>query len=384
MQEQAEVSRWAAELEALHERIGRFFHRTEPRERARRYLAALLSGVERKNGWQIAEHAGEAKPYGIQRLIASASWREDAVRDELRGYVREHLGAADAVLVLDETGFLKKGTKSAGVARQYSGTAGKVENCQVGVFLAYSTARGTAFLDRELYVPKGWVEDPVRCREAGIPEEVRFQTKPDLGSRMLERAFESGVVASWVLADEVYGRDPRLRAYLEDVEQPYVLAVAANQPLQAGEPGTVQERVSAEPDAGWQCVSAGAGEKGPRLYDWLSVELPGSDSAWQRWLLVRRSREDPTDLAYYLTFAPTLTTLEDLVQAAGRRWTIETAFEAAKQEAGLDEYEVRSWHGWYRHITLSLLAHAFLAATRASAEQAGAQKGDPSTRSWSR
>jgi SRSO17 transposase len=384
--ERREVRRWAAGLDRLHARVGRHFYRPEPRQRVKSYVQALLSGVDRKNGWQIAEHAGEATPYGVQRLVASARWDTDAVRDEVRDYALEHLKEEDAVLVLDETGFLKKGTKSAGVARQYSGTAGKIDNCQIGVFLAYTTPKGTALIDRALYLPKAWTGDAERRTEAGIPEEIRFQTKPQQARSMLERAFKAGIQASWVVADEVYGRDRQLRMYLESREQPFVLAVATNEVLwydgfRQVAAKTIAESLDAE---AWQQLSAGEGEKGPRLYDWVRAPLfRMAAPEWEHWLLVRRSLEDPTELAYYVVFAPTGTSLEGLVRVAGRRWTIETAFENAKQEAGLDEYEVRSWTGWYKHITLSILAHAFLAVTRSQAQQDGGERGGSMPPAWS-
>ena len=378
-----EMAGWAEGLERLYARLAPHFARTEPRQRVRAYVEGILGGAERRNGWHLAEAAGEATPYGMQRLVASAAWDADQVRDDLRGYVVESLGDPDAVLVLDETGFLKKGTKSAGVARQYSGTAGRIENCQIGVFLAYAAPEGVSLIDRELYLPKGWTEDRERCREAGIPDEVAFATKPALARRMLERAFEAEVPHAWVVADEVYGQDRRLRLWLEQIEQPFVLAVTAQEkPWSWGEKGPQQVRVdrlaAALPEEVWQRLSAGRGSKGERLYEWAEIPL------W-RWqtpagihrLLVRRSLEDPTDRAYYIVFAPHGATFEELVRVAGRRWMIEIAFEAAKQEVGLDQYEVRKWGAWYRFITLALFAHAFLAVQRATAEKGGATASRP-------
>src|SRR5690625_61679 len=360
---QAVIGRWAEGLDTLHQRIAGRFRRIEPRRRARAYLEALLGAVERKSGWQIAEHAGEDAPYGIQRLVAGSSWDADGVRDDLMAYVAEHLGDKDGVLILDETGFLKKGRKSAGVARQYSGTAGKVENCQIGVSISYASRKGHAFLDRELYLPKEWTGDRERMREAGVPDDVSFQTKPQLGRAMLGRALGSGIPARWVTADEVYGRDRRLRVWLEQQGQPFVLAVGSNEKL--WQPGFLQisakEIAGALEDEQWQRLSAGDGEKGPRIYDWARVPLVRMPSpGWEHWLLVRRSISRPEEIAYYVVFAPAGITMEELVRVAGTRWKIEQDFEGAKGEAGLDEYEVRSWKGWYRHITLSLLAHAYL------------------------
>jgi len=377
--ELAQVQGWAGDLDALHARLGPRFGRAEPRRRVRAYVASLLSPVERKNGWQLAEQAGEPTPTGMQRLLAGAKWDAEAVRDDLRAYVLEHLADPEAVLIIDETGLLKKGTKSVGVQRQYSGTAGRIENCQIGVFLAYATAQGRTFLDRERYLPQEWANDPARREEAGVPETVTFQTKPALARAMLARAFAAGVPAAWVTGDEVYGRDRRRRLWLEEQERPFVLAVATNESLWAlTERGPQQLGAAviaaALPPAAWEQHSAGEGSKGPRVYDWAWVRLarwpvPG----WAHWLLVRRSLDDPTDRAYYVVFGPAGTTLATLVRVAGTRWAIEERFEIAKGEVGLDHSEVRRWDGWYRHITLALLAQAFLTVVRARA--AGVGKG---------
>jgi SRSO17 transposase len=295
--------------------------------------------------------------------------------------VVEHLGAPDGVLIIDETGFLKKGTRSAGVARQYSGTAGRVENCQIGVFLAYASAQGHALIDRELYLPKEWTDDPERCAAAAVPEDIEFATKPHLAQRMIERALTAGVPVSWVLGDEVYGNDRRLRIWLEQHERPHVLAVKATEPLWAlvAGQGAIQvpakDLATAEPLEGWRRLSAGAGSKGERLYDWARFRLFRLQQApWDHWLLVRRKLSKPDEMAYYVVFGPAATSLEALARIAGRRWPVEECFETAKQEVGLDGYEVRSWHGWYRHITLSMLALAFLAAMRVElASQKGAE-----------
>jgi SRSO17 transposase len=368
-----EVEAWAAGLQALHARIGQRFGRREPRQRALAYLKGLLSPVERKNGWQLAERAGDATPDGVQRLLASYEWDADLVRDDLQSYVVEHLGDPEAVLVIDETGFIKKGTKSVGVQRQYSGTAGRIENCQIGVFLVYAGPRGHAFLDRELYLPREWAENLERRAEARVPEEVSFRTKPQLAQRMLARALDAGVPARWVTGDEVYGSDRRLRLWLEEQGMAHVLAVRSNEPLWAATergPAQVAAARLAEqiPPAGWQRLSAGDGAKGPRLYDWARVPIrPLREPGKGYWLLVRRSISKPKELAYYACFGPAETSLEELVPVAGMRWAIEESFEEAKGEVGLDQYEVRRWVGWYRHITLVLLAHAFLAVSRATA-----------------
>ncbi len=370
-----EVAAWGRGLSAIHARIAPRFRRAEPRRRALAYLRGLTSPVERKNGWQLAEQAGEGTPDGMQRLLATADWDAEAVRDDLRAYVVEHLGDPAAVLVIDETGFLKKGTKSAGVQRQYSGTAGRIENCQIGVFLAYASATGRTFLDRELYLPKDWAANEVRREEAAIPTTVEFRTKPQLARAMLERALDGGVPAAWVTADEVYGGDRRLRLWLEERTVAHVLAIKSTEPLWTR---TGWRQVGAKtlaagvPEDGWQRLSAGDGAKGPRLYDWARVPIRAlPEPGWDYWLLVRRSLADPTDLAYYVCFCPAETPLAELVRVAGTRWAIEESFEKAKGEVGLDQYEVRRWPGWYRHITLALLAHAFLTVTRLEAEKKG-------------
>jgi SRSO17 transposase len=372
----AEVEGWAAQFEGLCERIGPRFARPEVRRRAAGFLRGLLGDVGRKNGWQLAEHAGETTPDGMQRLLTTARWDADALRDDVRGYVVEHLGDPGGVLVVDETGFLKKGGKSAGVQRQYSGTAGRVENCQVGVFLAYASLRGRALVDRELYLPKEWAADAARRAEAHVPERVAFHTKPQLAQAMLERALDAEVPAGWVAADEVYGGDARLRAWLEAHGLGYVLAVKATQPLWAhGEHGPAEvparELVARLPASAWRRRSAGDGAKGPRVYDWARVALtrPG----WPGrgfWLLARRRLSDG-ELAFYACSGPARTTLAELVRVAGIRWAVEEGFQAAKDQVGLDHYQARRYDAWYRHASLAMLALAFLAAVRAQAAPAG-------------
>jgi len=373
-----EVQAWAVGLDALHARIAPRFARTEPRRRVLAYLRGLLGNVGRKNGWQLAEHAGERTPDGMQRLLATADWDPDLVRDDLRAYVVEYLGDPAAVLVVDETGFLKKGTTSVGVQRQYSGTAGKVDNCQIGVFLAYASGTGRAFIDRELYLPRSWTDDPARCRAAHVPSEVGFRTKPQLARVMLERALDAEVPASWVTADEVYGGDPALRGWLEDRGISYVLAVKGTEPLRTTatrESATAAQLAASLPAEQWVAASAGHGAKGRRLYNWARIQLAApAGSGTARWLLVRRSRRDG-ELAFYACFGPAETSLLGLVRVAGTRWAVEEGFQQAKNEVGLDHYEVRRWPGWYRHITLALLAHAFLVVTRTTATGAHA-KGD--------
>jgi SRSO17 transposase len=359
----------AAYMADVERRLAPYFERTEPRRRAMAYLRGLLSPTERKNSWQLAEVSGDATPYGLQHLLRRALWDPEAVRDELRAYVTEHMGEPTAVLVIDETGFLKKGRHSAGVARQYSGTAGRVENCQIGVFLAYASRHGHILLDRELYLPKAWTDDRDRCRHVGVPEDRLLTTKPKLAQQMLARAFAAGVPAAWVAGDSVYGDDRRLRMWLESLPRAYVLAVSGKEYVWLGwRQRQVKTILPALPADGWERLSAGDGTKGPRWYDWRWLPLADPlEPTWHRWLLVRRSVSDPTDLAAYVVFAPQDTLLEQVVCVAGARWTIESCFEAAKSEVGLDQYEVRSWTGWYRHITLVMWALALLAVLRAGA-----------------
>ena len=371
-QEQAQLDQigaWQDDVRALHARLAPRFPRPEVRARAGRYLAGLLGPGERRNGWQVAEALGERSPDGVQRLLRTARWDADAARDDLRGYVVEHLGGPAAVLVVDETGFLKKGAKSVGVARQYRGTAGRVENCQVGVFLAYASSRGRAFLDRALCLPEAWAEDLPRRRTAGVPDGVAFAPKGELARSMLARAFAAGVPAAWVTGDEIYGNDGGPRRWLEARRRPYVLAVARSHPVwHAGAQGRVDALVESIPAEGWQRIDVGAGSKGPRLYDWARGRLPYATAAgWAQWVLIRRSVSQPEEVAFYRAFGHDEATLAELARVAGMRGVIEEGCAVAKGEAGLDQYEVRRWEGWYRHITLCLLAHAFLEATRAAA-----------------
>lgn len=364
----ATVASWPEHLVDIEQRLGPHFARSEARQRAMAYVQGLLSPAERKNSWQLAETMGDATPYGFQNLLGRASWAADAVRDELQQYVMDYLADPEAILIIDETGFLKKGQASVGVARQYSGTAGRVENCQIGVFLAYAGERGQTLIDRELYLPKTWTDDPARLRKAGVPPERAFATKPALARQMLARAFAAGLPAKWVTADSIYGDDHRLRLWLEEHQRPYVLAVSGKTYIWIGmRQYSIKELLATLPDEGWTRLSAGDGAKGPRWYEWylLPLNRPLQDG-WRRWLLVRRNPTDPTELRAFLVFAPETATLPDLVKVAGYRWAIEVNLEAAKSEVGLDEYEVRSWSGWYRHITLTLWAHALLAVLRAN------------------
>ena len=372
-----QVAEWADELTAVGERIGRRFARSEPRRRATGYIRGLLSETGRKNGWQLAEHLGEATPDGVQHLLARADWDADAVRDDLIGYVAEHLGHPDGVLVVDETGFLKKGTKSCGVARQYSGTAGRVENCQVGVFLGYATDKGRALLDRALYLPKEWATDADRREEAGVPEEVEFATKILLARRMVERAAASGVPARWVTADAVYGSDYHFRLTAENLGLGYVAGVRADFAIFAGfRQVRVKALLAQVPEDGWSRLSCGAGAKGPRVYDWALFRAPCPEpEVYARWVLIRRSTSDPDDVAYFACGGPPGTTPDELVRVAGARWAVEDLFELAEGDCGLDEYEVRSWVGWHRHVTPSPFALAAAAVIRSRAAEPARRKG---------
>src|SRR3954464_11147488 len=334
----AEVQNWAAGLEEVHARIAGVFARAEPRARVLDYLRGLLGQLERKNGWTLAEAAGEVSPDGMQRLLRGADWNAEAVRDELRSYVVERLGAG-GVLILDETGFVKKGTRSAGVARQYTGTTGKIDNCQIGVFLGYATPAGRALIDRELYLPRAWTDDRERARAAGIGEDVGFATKPELARRMLTRALDAGVPVGWLTADEIYGQDKRLRVWCEQHGLPYVLATRSNDAVATADwrQRRVRALIAGLPESAWARCSAGAGGHGPRLYDWARIELlAGFDPGWARWVLARRSipgvRGGEPELAYYVCPGPAETTLEQLIAVAGGRWRIEECFRAAKNE----------------------------------------------------
>jgi SRSO17 transposase len=366
----AEVAGWAQEFSQVETLLGPRFGRREPRARAVGYVRSLMAPLERKNGWTISEATGARSPDSVQWLLTGADWDPDLLRDDLRGWVAEQLGDPGGVLVVDDTGFLKKGLKSAGVQRQYSGTAGRVENCQIGVFLAYATPAGRTLVDRELYLPKSWTDDRDRCREAGIGDEVGFATKPELAATMLTRALDAGVPAAWVTGDEAYGQVSVLRRAIIERGLSYVLAVASNQHVHpaAGGEGRIDDAVAALAPQAWTTITVGAGAKGPRTHQWARARvrpLPEHRDEPEHWLLARRSTTDPTEIAYYLAAAPAKTPLRELARIAGVRWAIEETFQTAKNEVGLDHYQVRRYPGWYRHITLAMLAHAFLTITRA-------------------
>jgi SRSO17 transposase len=374
------MDRWSDALTDLHARIAGRFGRVEVRERARRYLAGLLNRVERKNGWQLAEAIGESSPRGVQRLLNSATWDADGVRDDLRTYVVDHLGdATTGVLILDDTGFVKKGDKSCGVARQYTGTLGDTVNTQVGVFLAYASMHGAAFIDRALYLPHAWADDIDRRQEAGVPLDIRFATKIALAQQMLARAWAAGVPARWVLADSGYGRSHAFRRWLEERGHAYALMVPKTHAVwYDGRRQTAVKLVDRLADEVWIEKPLSAGAYNVQRQEWACLALSEAcPVGMRRWLLVRRSTDEPHDLAYFIACGPEETTRSELLQVCAERWQIEECFAQAKGEVGLDHYEVRTWQAWHRFVTLCLLAHAYLVVVRRAAQQEEVeQKGD--------
>jgi SRSO17 transposase len=395
-----ELTDWQADFGAFHARFAGLFSRSEPRALCSAYLRGLMAKVERKNCWQLAEELGESLPDALQRLLYRTQWDAEAARDLLQDFVAEEFGEPDGIGVVDETGFVKSGRRSVGVKRQYTGTAGKIENCQVGVFLSYASHQGHAFLDRRLYLPEDWCADSARCAKAYVPEATAFQTKPQLALEMLEHAWDRGVPMQWVVGDEVYGNAAYFRQAVSEHERQYVLTVSVDtlvwvdrpavEPAQRAVGGRLRRkaRIAADAPAAttvgevaaaglgseWERLTVVEGEKGPITYDWARqrvVEsregLPGETV----WLLVRRSTKDPGEVAYYLSNAPAETPLLTLAQVATARWTIEQCFREAKGETGLDQYEVRTWHSWHRHITLVMMAHAWLASVRRRAGEKG-------------
>jgi SRSO17 transposase len=370
------VDDWLAGLDEFCDLIADRFTRSEPRERVPRYLCGLMASLGRRNGWTIAEHADEVCPDGMQRLLRWADWDVDGVRDDLRDLVIEYLGDADAVLVGDDTGFLKKGTRSAGVQRQYSGTAGRRENCQVGVFLAYVSDVGHVLIDRQLYLPESWTEDRGRCRAAGVPDEVPFTTKPQMMLEMLARVVDAGVPFGWFSADEAYGHAGYVRLWLEEHGIKHVVAVQSSDHVALRDrvgTASADEVIAGLAQQAWQRFSVGDGAHGPRLYDWARVQIrPVWEGGFGHWLLARRSISDPEEIAYYVCYAPQAATLHTLAYVAGKRWPVEECFQQAKNETGLDQYQVRNWRAWYAHITLSMAAHALLVIAKVQAA-----KGEP-------
>jgi SRSO17 transposase len=328
---------------------------------AKKYLTGLISPVERKNGWQLSEALGETTPYVLQQFLYRGRFSADHLRDRLQTYVNEKLGEKDGVLVVDETGFLKQGKRSCGVKRQYSGTAGRIENCQIGVFLTYASSKGHTPIDRRLYIPKDWFDDQERCKKAGIPDTAMFQTKPEMALEMIQAATDAGVSYSWVTGDCVYGDYRTIRMWLEEQRKCYVFCVSGKEYLQEEyQKVSVSSILKNLDNQNWFLASCGDGSKGARVYDWqvLEIKIPVVEG-WKRYLLVRESRSDG-ELRAYVCFAPEVVSVQKLVEVAGTRWTVECCFAESKSEVGLDEYEVQSYAGWYKHITFACLAHALL------------------------
>ncbi len=375
VQETAAVEAVAAAIGAVAARLRPHFRRGAAHQHACAYLRGLLGSAERKNGWQLAEEGGYRHPRSIQRVLDRSVWDADAARDELRAYVVDALGDPAGVLIVDETGFLKQGRKSVGVKRQYSGTAGRIENCQIGVFLAYASAKGRAAVDRALYLPQEWCDDAERRAAAGVPTTAPFRTKPQLALTMIERALDAGMPAAWVTADEVYGNDYSFRRALEMRGQAYVVAVKRTQAVSTWPPyGPIGQAKADDLAAGlappaWQRLSCGDGAQGERVYDWALLPLrPAMEEGWRHALLVRRHPVRAEETTFYLVHQPDDAPLAEVVRAAGSRWAIEDTFKLAKGQAGLDHYETRSWRGWHRHITLALWALAILAGEAARAK----------------
>jgi SRSO17 transposase len=378
---EATLELWASSLRNVKGRIRPVFSQERMAVSAGLFLDALLGPERRKTGWMRAEAAGDPGPWRQQALLGRAQWDADALRDVVRDYAVEPLAEPDAVLVVDETGFLKQGKASCGVGRQYTGSAGKITNCQIGVFAAYVSGKGHAFIDRQLYLPLDWTQNPARLRAAHVPEEVGFTTKPRLALSMVERAITAGVPFAWVAADTVYGTG-EVEMALRRAGKGYVLGVNATQPFSSwiGKPevaGTAEAIARGLEPSAWVCLSAGEGTKGARLYDWAYLELadleadefnPTLNGTWTRGLLIRRSLTEG-DLAFFSTWCPAGTPVGTLVAVEGRRWAIEDAFETAKTELGLAHNETRSWHGWHRHVSLVMLAFAMMAAVRHRANE---------------
>ena len=357
-----EKEKYENEFEKIVERMSAIYRNELGLRNAEKYITGLLSPAERKNGWQLSEEIGESTPYKMQQFLYRGSWSADALRDVTREYIREEIAEEAGILVLDETGFLKQGKKSCGVARQYSGTAGRIENCQVGVFLTYTGAKGNAMIDRRLYMPEEWLKDSARCKEAGVPDEVKFQTKPNIGLEMLEETYNAGFPFTWVTGDCIYGDFRDIRFWAESVNKRYVMSVSGKEYVWIGfkqhKIGALLKKI---PQDAWFEASCGNGSKGERLYEWFINEVNSPNgTGYRRYLLVKRSLSDKDDMRAYICYAPENTPASEFIRVAGTRWTVETCFAESKGDVGLDQYEVRSYDGWYKHITLACLAHAFL------------------------
>lgn len=366
-----DLERWESELEGLLVRIRPLFYRTESKKHAEQYVRGLLSPLERKNGWTIAEHVGEPEPTALQRFLNLSPWDADALLELNREYAMEHLADPAGILVADPTGFAKKGDKSAGVQRQYSGTLGRIDNCQIATFLAYVTAdRDRVLIDRRLYMPKkSWMADPARCAEAGVPPDLTFATRPQQVEEMIESARDAGVPFAWFTADEEFGQNPGLCGYLETSRIPYVMAVPKNTTFTdtTGKAVQIDQLAGRLRPHAWQRRACGIGSKGPRVYDWTLVDSADPDHQY----MIRRSIDDG-ELAFYHCYNPKHAGFGELIHVAGARWPIEECFGSAKNEVGLDNYQVRTWDAWHRHITLAMLAHTFLAVIAHQAKKRGA------------
>jgi SRSO17 transposase len=367
-----QVVGWDEDLQVLTERIaGPLFTRPEPRATFADLVRGLLADVPRKNSWQLAEHIGHPTAHRLEWLLNGARWDAEALRDEVRGYVVANLGGKDSVLIADDTQAVKKGDKSVGVAPQHCGATGQTENCQVMPMLTYASGHGHAFIDRELYLPRRWTDDPARCAEAGVPADRGFATKPELVVGMLERAVAAGVPFRYFAADAGYGRDPGLRAWCHTHAVRYVLAVPVDLPLvdPSGRATRPDRTLTGLDPAVWERRSAGNGTKGARYYDWAAVAVTVKDqppaAGYAHTLLTRRSVSEPDEIEYFLAHAPENTPIPELIAIAGIRWRIEENNQQGKDLLGLDQYQVRKWTPWHRHVTTCMLAHAFLAAARA-------------------
>jgi SRSO17 transposase len=373
---------WASSLRDVKARMRGLFTQERVAASAGAFLDGLLGDERRKTGWMRAEAAGDPGPWRQQAILGRGRWDADGLRDIVRDYVVENFGAKDAVLVLDETGFLKQGKASCGVARQYTGSAGKITNCQIGVFAAYVSRHGHAFIDRALYLPKRWASDPARRAATHVLEGTAFATKPALAVQMIDRAIAADVPFAWVAADSVYGVGD-IEQTLRRAGKGYVLGVKSDHHFGSwhGKPaiaGSAEEIAQSLDPSAWRRLSAGDGTKGSRLHDWVYCELADLDAAeygedrsgiWTRGLLIRRTISDG-DLAFFSTWCPAGTGIETLVSVEGHRWAIEDSFETTKNELGLDHNETRSWHGWHRHVSLVMLAFAMMAVIRHRANAA--------------
>lgn len=353
------------EMQELKSRMQKCYYSKSGLNEAEKYIKGLMSRAERKNGWQMSEILGESTPYRMQQFINRGRWSADELRDVLQKYVKEKFQNESAVLVVDETGFLKQGKMSAGVQRQYSGTDGRIENCQIGVFMNYAVNDKFCCIDRKLYIPRQWTDDKERCSKAGIPEEYQFRTKTQMALEMIKRAYENGIPFEWVAGDSVYGADSRIQKYLEEKDKKYMFAVSGKEYVWIGfRQYSVKEIKLHLDEEKWLRISTGNGTKGEKAFEWQYIEVNCNIKNHKKYLIFRRSLTDNSQIRGYIAYGSCETEFEEFVRTAGIRWTIEMSFAEMKGETGLDQYEVRSYDGWYKHITLSCLAHAFLTVLR--------------------